>query len=113
MGLTITLPENLAKAIAKNAKQAHMSPTQFALNLLEKAMDSDNESYSLNDVVAQIKSLPINPRRMRTPQASLAEALIQVADEAPIDAVAWNKDWVIIEEAIKACDLKDNLLEGR
>ena len=69
-------------------------------------------SPTLEEVADEIRSLDPNPANVIQPTKSLASLLADVAFETPIDSVAWNRQWAVIESEMKTRDLADDRKEG-
>ena len=68
---------------------------------------------TLEEVVARIKARGPNYAGYTPPTKSLLELLANVADEEPIDAAEWERQWASIEAEMKRRDQEDDRAEGR
>ena len=77
---------------------------QDGQQVLITILDEETEDVfpTLEEVVAEIHSLDPNPANVIQPTESLASLLADVASETPIDSVAWNRQWAVIESEMKS-----------
>jgi hypothetical protein len=70
--------------------------------------------WAVADGDAQRVSAPsLPPVAYIPPSESLADLLVNVIHEQPLDGYAWNAHWAAIEADMKARDLADDQREGR
>lgn len=66
----------------------------------------------LQDVVARIKAMPPSPHGLRPATGSLAEALRSAPPTGEFDARAWQANWSLVEDEIRALTLQNDIAEG-
>ena len=80
----------------------------------ETAFESESDAYpTLEQVVDRIMNMGPNPNNIIEPTESLADLLANAPGAAPIDAIAWNRQWAALEAEMKERDLADDRAEGR
>ncbi len=84
---------------------------QVLITILDEGDDATDPT--LEEVVAEIRSLDSNPGNVIQPTESLTSLLADAASETPIDSAAWNQKWAAIEGEMKTRDLADDRTEGR
>lgn len=121
MTLIINLPEDLEKRLKQEATAHDTSIEEFALGLLENALEPDlsptweerEASPTLEQVVANIRALPPNPNSIRPATGSLAEALRDAPVDPAFDLEQWTMDWQRVETEMDQATKADDSAEGR
>lgn len=123
MSITITLPDMLAAKLETEAMARNQSAEEVAVELLDHALAAEPEEtehfpLTLEEVVAKIRSLPLDPSLIRQPMGSLEEylekSLAKEAEEnVEFDQEAWQRDWNAFEVELKAVSRANDIAEGR
>lgn len=112
MTLIINLPQELETKLKREATARELSPEEYALNLLDDALEQ--ESFPTpKEVVAKIKALPPNPASIRRATGSLADALRNAPHDPDFDLAQWQKDWDAAEAEMKRITRENDIAEGR
>lgn len=104
------------KGTIKNGVVTPMEPIngqegqRVLITILDEEMEED--FLTLDEVVDEIRSLDPDPANVIQPTVSLSNLLADAASETPIDSVAWNRQWAVIEGEMKRRDLVDDRTEG-
>ena len=113
MALMITLPDELEVRLQKKAAGLRLPLEKAALEILSRALGTDEKTQSPEDVVAKIQALPPNPKSIRLANPSLAEALSNAPTDPDFDLATWNRDWSQAETEMKAVTRLNAANEGR
>lgn len=113
MMITINVSDPLANQLRNQASSQHLTPEQLALRILEEALEARRERVStLDRIVAEIKSTPRNPLALRPAEGSLQEALLNSPENPEFDLQAWERDWAVVEQEIRAISAANAHAEG-
>lgn len=111
MTITVTIPQDLAAKLRAMAERQGADPEQFTVDLLMKDLTYADSIPTLEEVVAQIWSLP--PSTVILAKASLLEYLERtMIDDPDFDADEWDRQWAVIEAETKANDLVHQIAES-
>lgn len=113
MAVTITLPDELEARLQQRAKGLRLSLENLVLEILGRALGTDENFPTPDEVVAKIRATPPNPHGMRLAEASLAEALRKAPQDPDFDLATWNREWVEAEAEMKAATRMNAIAEGR
>lgn len=106
MSTTIILPDNLTHILQKRANENHTPLHDYVIQIIEQSLKSVPID-SLEDVIAEIKAMPADPKAIQRGQGSLLNALQKIPVAPDFDLVAWEKKWKAIEAEIKLIDQMD------
>lgn len=115
MTLQISLPEELAGELSRQAIHQKRTAQEIVIDLLNRALGFDQDKYleTPEEVVARIKALPKNPDALRPAQGSVADALRRTITNEDFDLDAWEKEWAAVEAEMREMTLLDDIREGR
>lgn len=117
MPTLIALPDELTTKLQAKAESHRQSLETLVVDILTEAVDEADEDwppYTLEELVAQIKSMPTDPSNITPPTGSLLEALAASPPPDPnFDSEAWNREWAKIEQEMEDRDRTDDIAEGR
>ncbi len=113
MGITITLPDNIAVRLQRKADAQHLSVKEVALDILETVLEAESAFPTPETVVSKIKATPPNPQSIRPPRGSLADALRNAPDDPDFDLARWNQEWTAVAVEMKAMTRANDIAEGR
>jgi len=111
MTVTITLPDEIAVPLEREAVAQQRSPAEVALAILSAALEPQHDQVA--DVVARIKQLPAHPENVRSATGSLADALRHAPNDPAFDLAQWNADWAAAEAELRAATRANDVAEGR
>ena len=113
MAMTITVPDNLAVQLQRQAKAPHRSAEDVALGILHDALEGMAVFPPIEDIVATIKAARPNHQNIRPARGSLADALRSAPSDPDFDLARWNQDWSAVESEMRAMTRADDLAESR
>lgn len=113
MIVTVTLPDELATRLQREAKGHRVSLENLVLEMIGRALGSEEHGSSPEEVVAKIQATPKNPHGIRYAQASLAEGLRNSPTDPDFDLTAWDREWKKAEAEMKAVTRVNTIAEGR
>jgi len=113
MAVTITLPDELEARLQHRAKGLRLSLENLALEILGRALGTDEYSPTPEEVVAKIRATPPNPHSIRVADASLAEALRNAPKDPDFELATWNREWAEVDAEMKAATRINAIAEGR
>jgi len=113
MAITITLPDELEARLQGRAKRLRLSLENLVLEILGRALGTDEYSPTPEEVVAKIRATPLNPHGIRPADASLAEALRNAPDDPDFDLATWIHEWAEAEAEMKTATRINAIAEGR
>ena len=117
MPTLIALPDELTTKLQARAESQRQSLETLVVDLLTVAVDEAEDvwpPYTLEELVAQIKSTPPPPGSYHPPTGSLLEALAASPPPDPdFDSEAWDREWAKIEDEIRRINREDDIAEGR
>ena len=112
MTVTITLPNAIEKSLLRQAQKQRLSPEVLALKILEDALVIESE-LEVEDVVARIKALPLNPNNVRLATESLRELLQNAPDDPEFDLSEWQERWTAVDAEMREMTRANSAAEGR
>lgn len=115
MALQISLPDELAGELTRRASQQRRTAQEVVIDMLSGllAIEKNDESETLEQVVARIQSLPRNPAALRPAQGSLADALRNSPTDESFDLKEWQHEWAKAEAEIREMTVSDAIRDGR
>lgn len=108
----IPIPDDLTKKLRVKADERRVPLNELVVDILADAVAED-ESLTLEAVVAQIQATPPDPAGFEPATESLAEGLARSPTQRSLDAEAWQREWSRVESEMKARDRADDVAEGR
>lgn len=113
MTLQISLPEELAGELSRQAASQERTAQEIVIDLLNRALGLDEYLETPEEVVARIKALPKNPYALHPAQGSLADALSRTVTNEDFDLDAWEREWSAVEAEMREMTILDDIREGR
>lgn len=113
MSTMITLPDDIVRKLEAKANVYHIPLDDLVINLLNNALEKEQEDVSLDQVVAEIGKTQPNPATFHPATQSLADALAYSLDDPTFDLEAWNREWAEAEAEMKAITHANSQAEGR
>lgn len=113
MTLTLNLPKDLETKLKREAAARALSPEEYALDLLDNALEQENFPTP-EEVVAKIKAMPPDPEAIHPATGSLVEVLKNAPQEpTDFDLQQWNREWAAVEAEMKRITRENDIAEGR
>lgn len=127
MTTTITLPNDLAERLARQASAERRSVQSLAIEYLMSALSSEqaelvtrslpplDEDPELLALVARIKAMPPNPASIIPPKGNLADVLraMEAVRDSDYDLEAEIAALDAAEQELRALDRANDIAEGR
>lgn len=113
MPLVLTVPDNIAIRLQTRSNSRQVPLDKMVLDMLLHVMeDEQDEEFTLEELVAEIKATPPNPKNIRPATGSLREALENRPDDPDFDLESWNRQWAAIEYEMKTITRLNDIAEG-
>jgi hypothetical protein len=114
MSFTLLLPSTIMSKLQKKAKKESASIEEIALKLLASALEEEESSSALNEVVEKIRTTNRkNEMYLSRSSHSLAEALRETPQASTLDVAAWEEDWAKVEAEMRDMADENDRAEGR
>jgi plasmid stability protein len=110
--MTITLPDDLAERLRRQATQQAQSAEAIAVALLRAGLETDDDVLELEHVISRIREAAPNPRAVRHARAGL-DTVLGEANDSRFDVEAWQAAWSRVEAEMAAIEAADDDREPR
>jgi hypothetical protein len=99
MSTKIVLPDDLTQRLQAQAISQRLSLNELVVEVLTRVFEPRQDVYpTLEQIVAEIKSMEPNPANFHPATQSLADLLINSPDDPSFDLKEWNREWAITEQ---------------
>lgn len=111
MTILVTLPTSVEESLRRAARIQSMSPEHLAAQILEDAFEVEGFETP-EQVIERIKRLPPDPDDVRLATTSLSDLLENAPIDPSFDLEAWQGQWNLIEQEVKAIERANSKAEG-
>jgi hypothetical protein len=113
MSITINMPDHMEERLKRKSKTEQRSMEQLIIQLINDALETENQFPSPEEIVAKIQATPPAPASLRPASGSLAEALRHAPEDPNFDLATWNQAWADVEAEMQTITRVNDRAEGR
>ena len=112
MLITVQLPDAIGAKLKNKSAELNIAVADLLSNWVSQRLNEENSAPTLIQVVAQIKSTPVNENLVKHPDQSLADLLASTYPEN-FNSDQWDRDWAMIEADLKQQYRTDEKAENK